>query len=288
MNSYLEWSAKGKAGGWRYLFGSVVLLILLFAVAGQEDLFVGLFLGNPKNSVAVTMLGTAFAFGIAFFAILLLVRLLHKRPFWSVAMPRWEFLKWDFWIGFLIGLIVTFVSPLVFGFIGLVEINFNPDFSMISLAAVALTAFVGLFFQAGSEELLFRGYFTQFARRFTANKFLFIGIPAFIFAAPHMLNISQVGGGILLILPYLIPALVFGWAAYRTGTLWLPLGLHLSNNYVSVVLLGTREDVLPSAAPLLMDFPSLPVIVAIITVQSVVLVATLEFLIQRRNSKQSI
>jgi hypothetical protein len=56
---------------------------------------------------------------------------------------------------------------------------------------------------------------------------------------------------------------------------------------VSVVLLGTREDVLPSAAPLLMDFPSLPVIVAIITVQSVVLVATLEFLIQRRNSKQS-
>ena len=285
MNSYLDWSDKGRAGGWRYLLGSVVLFILIFVVAGLEDVPADFIFKNSQDSVAVALLGTAFAFAIAFFAVLLVVRFLHQRPFWSVAMPSWGFWKWDFWTSFMIGLIVSFLSALVFGFIGLVEIESNPDFSMLSLAVVALIAFVGIFFQAGAEELLFRGYFTQFSRRFTANRFLFIGIPAIIFASPHILNIFELGGGILLILPYLILGLVLGWAAYRSGTLWMSLGLHLSNNYMSVVLMGTKGDVLPSAAPMLMNLPSLWVIVAITTVQAVLLVAILEFLMRRRESR---
>jgi len=285
MNSYLDWSDKGRAGGWRYLLGSVVLFILIFVVAGLEDVPADFIFKNSQDSVAVALLGTAFAFAIAFFAVLLVVRFLHQRPFWSVAMPSWGFWKWDFWTSFMIGLIVSFLSALVFGFIGLVEIESNPDFSMLSLAVVALIAFVGIFFQAGAEELLFRGYFTQFSRRFTANRFLFIGIPAIIFASPHILNIFELGGGILLILPYLILGLVLGWAAYRSGTLWMSLGLHLSNNYMTVVLLGTKGDVLPSAAPMLMNLPSLWVIVAITTVQAVVSVAILEFLMRRRESR---
>jgi uncharacterized protein len=98
---------------------------------------------------------------------------------------------------------------------------------------VAFIGMVGIFIQAGSEEILFRGYLTQFVRRFTENKYVFIGIPALLFALPHIANMSELSGGLLVATPYLMSGLVYAWAAYRTGSLWMGLGLHWSNKVIS-------------------------------------------------------
>ena len=156
------------------------------------------------------------------------------------------------------------------------------------LLPVALIGFVAIFIQASSEELLFRGYITQFVRRFTANKLLFIGIPALLFALPHIINITELGGTFLVMVPYLILGLLLAWAAYRTGSLWMAAGVHWSNNFMTIVLIGTRGDVLPSVAPFQVDIPSLSVATMVVAVQSVLILVVLRYLIGRRETAASL
>ena len=153
---------------------------------------------------------------------------------------------------------------------------------------MALIGFVAIFIQASSEELLFRGYITQFVRRFTANKLLFIGIPALLFALPHIINIAELGGTFLVMVPYLIMGLLLAWAAYRTGSLWMAAGVHWSNNFSTIVLIGTRGDVLPSVAPFQIDIPSLSVATMVVAVQSVLVLVVLRYLIGRRETAASL
>jgi len=249
IKSYLDWSDQGKPSLWRYLVGSLLVVIVFFVLAGVGMFPLILFVPDYKESLTLSVLATLMAFIIPFIAIPLIVKFLHQRPSWSVAMLKLRFETWNFFTGFWVSTVVAVVAGLIFSIIGVMPIKSNPDFAWAVLLPIALIGFVGIFIQAGSEEMLFRGYFTQFTRRFTANKYLFIGIPALLFALPHIANISTLGGGIFVLTPYLISGLLYGWAAYRTGSLWMGLGLHLSNNYSSLVLIGTKGDVLPSAAP---------------------------------------
>jgi hypothetical protein len=61
-----------------------------------------------------------------------------------------------------------------------------------------------------------------------------------------------------VLVPYLTMGLAFGWAAWRSGSLWLPLGMHWANNLSSVILLGLVGDVLPTVAPLTRDIATAP------------------------------
>ena len=110
--------------------------------------------------------------------------------------------------------------------IGVISIGYNPDFDWTVLLQDALIGMVGIFIQACAEEQLFRGYFTQFARRFTKTPYLFIGIPALLFALAHITNVSELDGGLLEATPYLISGLFYAWAAYRTGSLWMAMYCH--------------------------------------------------------------
>jgi len=285
IKSYLDWSDQGKPSLWRYLVGSLLVVIVFFVLAGVGMFPLILFVPDYKESLTLSVLATLMAFIIPFIAIPLIVKFLHQRPSWSVAMLKLRFETWNFFTGFWVSTVVAVVAGLIFSIIGVMPIKSNPDFAWAVLLPIALIGFVGIFIQAGSEEMLFRGYFTQFTRRFTANKYLFIGIPALLFALPHIANISTLGGGIFVLTPYLISGLLYGWAAYRTGSLWMGLGLHLSNNYSSLVLIGTKGDVLPSAAPFQIEVPGLLVATLIVALQSLVIVFVLNYLIKRREAR---
>jgi membrane protease YdiL (CAAX protease family) len=81
--------------------------------------------------------------------------------------------------------------------------------------------------------------------------------------------------------PYIISGLLYGWAAYRSGSLWMPVGLHLVNNYTGLVLAGTKGDALPSAAPLLIASPSLTVGTIVVLVQSALMALGLHLVMKR-------
>lgn len=285
ITSYLDWSDQGKSSLWRYVLGFLLSIVVFFVLGGLGMFPLILFVPDYQKSLTLNVLAILMAFVIPFIFIPLMVKFLHQRPYWSVAMPKLRFEMWNFFTAFWVSIVVSVVTGLLFSIIGVLPIESNPDFTLTVLLPVALIGIVGIFIQAGSEEMLFRGYFTQFARRYTSNKYVFIGVPALLFSLPHIANISQLGGGILVLIPYLISGILYGWAAYKTGSLWMALGLHLSNNYTSLVLIGTKGDVLPSAAPFQIEVPGLAVVTVLVAIQSVVIAMILNYLIERREIK---
>jgi hypothetical protein len=61
----------------------------------------------------------------------------------------------------------------------------------------------------------------------------------------------------------------------------MSVALHLVNNYTGLVMVGTRGDALPSAAPLLIASPNLTVGTIGVLVQSVLIVVALHYLMKR-------
>lgn len=200
-------------------------------------------------------------------------------------MPRERVEWWNFGAGFAVGMVVGALVAVLFSLTGLMPIQLNPQFNLGALLPLIFMGFVGIFIQAGSEEMLFRGYLTQFARRFTANPYLFVGIPAVLFALPHILNVAALGGTIFAAIPYLIAGVFYGWAAYKTGSLWMSLGLHLSNNFSNLVLIGTVGDILPTAAPFQVQAPGLTIATVAVAAQTLAMVAVLVLLIRRREQQ---
>ncbi|NTU72478.1 MAG: CPBP family intramembrane metalloprotease [Coriobacteriia bacterium] len=281
VGSYLDWSAEGKASVWRYLFGLTLVIVVFFVLSGFGSLPVRIFVPNYEDSLVMSVVATLMSFVIAFVSIPLVVRLVHKRPFWSVAMPAWRFEGWNFGVGLAVGVVVAGVFSALFSVAGILPVERNPDFDLGTLVLLAVVGFVGIFIQAGSEELLFRGYLTQFARRFTSSKLLFIGIPTLLFAAPHAGNIAQYRGNVFVLAPYLLAGAFYGWAAWRTGSLWMATALHLANNYTSLVLVGTKGDALPSAAPFVIGLPGIGVVTLVVFASYAAQFLVLTYLMKR-------
>jgi len=97
---------------------------------------------------------------------------------------------------------------------------------------VSLLVFV---FAAAAEEMLFRGYPLQTLTR-ARLAWLGVFLTSVPFAAVHLRNPNVVPG-----FTFINTALAGLWLAVaylRTGSLWLPLGLHWSWNWVQSALLG--------------------------------------------------
>ena len=104
IRSYLDWALKGRSAWWLYLIGLAIFQLILsagstFFVLLLIILVPALAAGSVVGSVAMTTLG----FLPAFLAIPFFTWLLHKRPWWSVALPQLKLDGWKLGIGFLFG-----------------------------------------------------------------------------------------------------------------------------------------------------------------------------------------
>src|SRR5205085_10431659 len=108
------------------------------------------------------------------------------------------------------------------------------------------TSLLVFVFAGAAEELLFRGYPLQTVRR--ANlAWLGIFLTSVPFAAVHLNNSHAVAG-----FTFINTALAGVWLAVaylRTRSLWLPLGLHWSWNWVQASLLGLPVSGIERIAP---------------------------------------
>jgi hypothetical protein len=94
---------------------------------------------------------------------------------------------------------------------------------------------VAIFFGAMGEELLFRGYAFQLLIR-SLGPFATILPTSVIFGLMHAANPDASLLGILNTVAW---GVLLGFAVWRTGALWLPIGLHFGWN-VALPLLGTN------------------------------------------------
>lgn len=109
--------------------------------------------------------------------------------------------------------------------------------SAVSEHPWASLAFSGLalFFGATGEELLFRGYAFQLLIR-SLGPFATILPTSVIFGLMHAGNLNV---SFLAIVNTIAWGILLGYAVWRTGALWLPIGLHFGWN-VALPLLGSN------------------------------------------------
>ena len=183
------------------------------------------------------------------------VRRVLRRPGWTVAAGTRPGPVSHFALGAAISLTVALsVDLLLIPIAPLHRVDLDPE-TWLPLAAVAG---LGFLIQTGFEELLFRGYLTQAVASRTARTALIIGLPAVAFALPHWGNLATYGHNPAQLAPYLLMGLTYGWAAWYSGSLWLPFGLHWANNTYATLLITTTGDVLPTGAPLSRDLAAVP------------------------------
>ena len=91
---------------------------------------------------------------------------------------------------------------------------------VLNLVMVAILPAIG-------EELLFRGIVQQLFKKITRNSHSAIWISAAIFSAIHL----QFFG----FLPRLLLGAMFGYMLEWSGTLWLPIMAHFTNNAIAVI-----------------------------------------------------
>jgi len=282
IESYLDWSDKNKHGIIRYSLGTILCILALFILNGFGSIPLMMINPNYVNTLVGSTLFLLSCFVIPFLLIPLIVHWVHQRPIWSVAMPKLKFEKRDLFFGFIITVLVGTIFSFIFSYLGLIKLKYVGFDSKDYFPLLAI-GFIGVFIQAGAEELFFRGYLTQFLRRISKQPFFFIMIQALVFAYPHIGNVANYHSSLWVMMPYFIMGVLFGWVAYKTGSLWMSLGLHWGNNLSGMVLIGVKEDVLKTVAPFIIELPSLEMVTLINFLQAVIIIACVHFFINKKN-----
>lgn len=90
-----------------------------------------------------------------------------------------------------------------------------------------INLFVMAFLPAIGEELLFRGLLQKLFTQMSKNKHLAIWITAFLFSAMHMQFFT--------FLPRFFMGAMFGYLLVWSGSIWLPIIAHFTNNAIAII-----------------------------------------------------
>lgn len=143
-------------------------------------------------------------------------------------MPRLE--RKNLATGFLAAWLLLLASYSLYALFGGVHLSFRlPELG--TYLPLFVFGFLALFVQGSAEELFFRGYVMQFARRITSSPVLIILASAFLFARPHLSNLGGLGMPDYAIILYAIDGIFVAWLAYRTGSIWMPAGFHVGQQF---------------------------------------------------------
>jgi membrane protease YdiL (CAAX protease family) len=206
-------------------------LFVLFVWAGSL-LFGGLLHGLFENLLVSAALGVFLASAAA---TALVVRIFERGRLEDVGLGWWPDGGRHFLGGTLAGLTAGLAAVLVPAVFRLAEIVRAPEPELAFSPGKFLFVTVLLWFGAAGEELMFRGYAFQILLR-RLGPWQTILPFALLFALAHTGTPNAEWPG--LAVTGLLGA-VLGYAFYRAGDLWLPIGIHFGWNW-ALPLLGVR------------------------------------------------
>jgi len=108
------------------------------------------------------------------------------------------------------------------------EIITEAFLSTISINGLLLNIFMIAILPAFAEEILFRGALARLFKDWTKNIHVAVILSSFIFAAIHL----QFYG----FLPRFLLGMSLGYLFFWSGSLWLPIVAHFTNNFLSVLV----------------------------------------------------
>jgi membrane protease YdiL (CAAX protease family) len=241
---------------WRAGLRVLLWFVVLYAVIWLTRLIMGVvpnlmmrWLGAGPNFRAYIGSTLNYGVGIAVYVLLpawALRRVLGIDP-WSILFPKHKGWWKDLSFGFLL---VTMILALFF-FVEVKDGWLVIDawtWQTLQTAAWFRVAWVGLLVNVGvaiGEETTFRGYLLTGLKN-AWGKWIGLGVMTVIFGLFHLP--AYIEGGMLsgtLTLAIVLASLfglLFGLIYLRTGSLWLPVALHFTWNFIETDLLNLSAD----------------------------------------------
>lgn len=247
---YLEPARGENNQAWRYvltifamiwfsLIVGLVVTLIAFAIEGSMDI-------NTYSSLTMLLLAM-----LPFPAILLALwgglRLLHKRGMRSLLRPGGAFSWRKLWFSAALWFVLAGLSDLVLWRLN--PANYQWPFDLKAFLPFMLLALVLVPIQTSTEELVFRGYLTQWMGKYSRRIWLPWLAPSLVFMLLHGLNPEVGAYGMLLTMPtYLLIGLLLSWVTLKSGGLEMALGLHAVNNLYATLLVTFPNTALPAPA----------------------------------------
>ncbi|MEJ6616199.1 MAG: type II CAAX endopeptidase family protein [Crocinitomicaceae bacterium] len=238
--NFLKLAEKGQGNGSTYML--TVVIVFFSLVAGQ--LFaeiiaakqLGFSLTNiPQNAdlnLVLTLLLIPFAF--VFFAVLMCVKYLFKRPILTIFTARASFDWKRFFTSFGIWGAVLAIALIIGIATGQpVDWNFDPiTFFLLLLISIFLIPI-----QTTAEELMFRGFLLQTFGKIFKKGWIPVLLTATLFGFLHWANPEVALIGNILLLYYIGTGVFLALLAVWDDGMELPMGYHAVNNIFASVIL---------------------------------------------------
>lgn len=242
--------AKGHLrSGWRLAIFAVAFIISVQILQVAFLFIFSLLLRNSIPDLSNSLWSIVAGHGSILVSALLLGwgcgALFEELPFRALgAAPHSGWLK-NFSLGSALGALSLFLAALITTITRGIHFRFDPAGPML-IGQTLLVSILVFVFAAAAEEMLFRGYPLQ---TLTRAQLAWVGLllTSVPFAAVHLRNPNVVPG-----FTFINTALAGLWLAVaylRTRSLWLPLGLHWSWNWVQASLLGLPVSGIDRIAP---------------------------------------
>lgn len=227
--------------GWKTLGAFVVTFIitwLAYAVWGVAICFIGRQFDIPQSiSSSISRLG---GLGIQVGAFIFTTRRVLKRSLIEMTLQLHRGWLSDLLFGALLATVAMRVLFAVYTSNGwlIVEGWHWQTLSTGEWLGILWGSILSCAQAAIGEEIIFRGYLLTGLKEAWGDRIgmLIMGV---IFASLHLVVSSAAETSTLLfILALALPGLLLGWAYLRTGSLWLPIGIHFTWNLVQGELLN--------------------------------------------------
>ena len=233
---------------WMYLVGS--LIIFVASAIGQLPLVIAVLIKSfkigkpfPKTetdimtflSLNTTLFLLLFSFVVAFFAIILVVKYLHKQTLMSVTTSR-EIIDWKrIFFSFSLWGIFTVSSTLLMIYFSPGDFVYN--FKPIPFLILAIIGIVLIPIQTSTEEYVFRGYLMQGFAVLAKNRWLPLVLTSVIFGTMHIANPEVEKMGYIILVYYIGTGFFLGIITLMDEGIELALGFHAANNLVGALLI---------------------------------------------------
>lgn len=259
---FMSATEQGRNSFWRYL----VLTVLPFIVSnsiGAIPLFIVLALYSRGKTLEMkggipdfTALGIDLNLGLVVMLIpfilglltfLFLFKPLHGRDINSVINGgrkiRWGRIFYSAFVWIVISALwLTFA-------IKSDPSNFRLNNISGSLITLAVLSVILIPFQAGFEEILFRGYLMQGFGKFAGNRWLPLVVTSLLFGLMHGLNPEVKEYGFFIMIPqYVFFGLVFAVVTLMDDGIEVAIGAHAANNVFLSIILTNKDSALQTAA----------------------------------------
>jgi membrane protease YdiL (CAAX protease family) len=231
--------------GWRLTFFAIAFLVCLKLLAAISLAVTALIFKGPLGGNWEFLIDAGILFASATLTAWGCGAIFEELPFRA--------LGWSFHQGWLrnlaIGSAIGFVSLLLAALLATATRGFSFSFDSLATSSIEKTLWLSAIifvFAASAEETLFRGYPLQTLTRANLS-WLGVLLTSVPFALVHLNNPNVARG-----FTFVNTALAGVWLAIaylRTRSLWLPLGLHWSWNWLQASVLGLPVSGISRLAP---------------------------------------